>query len=106
MDKSQVTFETLVENFAKFPDAAAGKWFGKPCIKVEGKAFLVKFGNDIAFKFSADTLDKALQIEGAHLFDPRGKGHPFKEWVQIPCQHASQWTSYAEQAYDYVKGLK
>jgi hypothetical protein len=30
MDKSQVTFETLVENFAKFPDAAAGKWFGKP----------------------------------------------------------------------------
>jgi hypothetical protein len=39
-----------------------------------------------------------LALEGAHLFDPGGKGRPFKEWVVVPAAHASEWPGLAEQA--------
>lgn len=47
---------------------------------------------------------EALQVEGAHLFDPRGKGHPMKEWVQIPAAQSSTWNRFARQACEYVAG--
>ena len=29
---------------------------------------------------------QALALDGAHLFDPGGKGQPFKEWVVVPAR--------------------
>ena len=33
-----------------------------------------------------DAHARALALDGAHLFDPCGKGRPFKEWVVVPCE--------------------
>ncbi len=41
---------------------------------------------------------KALALDGSHLFDPSGKGRPFKEWVVVPNAHASRWPELAELA--------
>ena len=41
---------------------------------------------------------QALALAGAHLFDPSGKGRPFKEWVVVPPTHAAQWPQFAESA--------
>ena len=53
----------------------------------------------IAFKLTdPDAHAQALALAGAHLFDPSGKGRPFKEWVVVPPAHAAQWGQFAESA--------
>jgi hypothetical protein len=105
MSDVQMSLEILAEKFSGNPKVVEAKWFGKPCLKVDGKAFAVKFGRDLAFKLTGDAHSEALKIEGAKLFDPRGKGSPFKEWVQVPIAQSSTWLGLAEKAYDYVNGL-
>lgn len=83
---------------------ATGKWFGKPCLKVGGRVFAALWGEDVAFKLTDQAHTEALQIEGAHLFDPRGTGHPMKEWVQIPVSQCSIWSRFARLACEYVAG--
>jgi hypothetical protein len=85
-------------------DVTVGKWFGKPCLKVGDKVFAAGWGGDIAFKLTGEAHAQALQVEGAHLFDPRGKGHPMKEWVQIPAAQSSTWSHFARLACEYVAG--
>ena len=68
--------ESLVEELSSDPQVVQAKWFGKPCINVNGKAFVVEFGHDLVFKLGGEDHSKALSIEGAKLFDPRGKGNP------------------------------
>lgn len=97
--------EKLQEIAAQFkPDqnVIVGKWFGKPCLAIGKKVFVVLWGRDLAFKLNEEAVSQALQIEGAHLFDPRGKGNPMKQWVQIPADQSSVWGRFAELAYQYV----
>jgi len=42
--------------------------------------------------------ERALALDGAHLFDPSGKGQPFKEWVVVPEAHAAEWEGFAQHA--------
>ena len=45
-----------------------------------------------------DAHARALALDGAHLFDPSGKGQPFKEWVVVPAAHAGEWEAFAHDA--------
>ncbi len=99
------SLETLLEEFKDDPNVVQAKWFGKPCLNVNGKAFAVKFGQDIAFKLEGDTHSNALKIQDAKLFDPRGQGKAFKEWVQIPVSSSELWGEYGGYARDYVVSL-
>ena len=103
MNNSQVLDEIAAE-FGAEEDVALGKWFGKPCLKVGGKVFAVLWGGDMAFKLGGEAHSEALQVVGAHLFDPRGKGHPMKQWVQIPAEQLSTWGRFARLACQYVAG--
>jgi hypothetical protein len=85
-------------------DVSTGKWFGKPCLKVGGKVFAVLRGSGMAFKLTGEAHSEALQLEGAQLFDPRGKGHPMKRWVHIPAEQSSTWGRFARLACRYVAG--
>lgn len=96
------TLESLVQQFPPEAGVVQAKWFGKPCLNAGGKAFVVQFGSDLAFKLTGDSHAKALKIEGAHLFDPRGQGNAFKEWVQVPVKHSDQWPALAQAAYEFV----
>ncbi|TCJ14149.1 hypothetical protein EPD60_09080 [Flaviaesturariibacter flavus] len=81
---------------ASLPGAEAGKLFGKPCFKREGKAFLCLFQNEMVFKLTGPGHARALAVPGAQLFDPSGKGRPMKEWVQVPAQ--GDWEGFAAEA--------
>ena len=94
----------LVAEFSPEQDVSAGKWFGKLCLKVEGKVFAALWGDDVAFKLTGEAHVEALQVEGAHLFDPRGQGHPMAEWVQIPAAQSSTWSRFARLACETVAG--
>lgn len=86
-------------------NAKQGSLFGKPCFKVNGKAFTCFFQNEMVFKLTGDTHSQALSLDGAKLFDPSGKHRPMKEWVQVPFEYSEKWTAYAKAAMTYVGGL-
>lgn len=94
--------EEIAAQFAPEQNVTIGKWFGKPCLKTENKVFVTLWEGDLAFKLMGNPHSEALQIEGAHLFDPRGKGHPMKKWVQIPVAQSSVWSQFAGSAYECV----
>ncbi len=77
--------------------------FGKPCFKVNGKAFICFFQEEMVFKLEGDAHKEAMGLGGAKLFDPSGKGRAMKEWVQLPAKHSARWEYFAKAAMKYVK---
>ncbi|QPP08878.1 TfoX/Sxy family protein [Streptomyces bathyalis] len=82
--------------------AVAGAMFGKRALKAGGKAFACLKGDVLAVKLGDGTAAHAdaHALTGAELFDPSGKGRPFKDWVAIPVSHADQWPHHAGIALD------
>ncbi len=81
---------------------AAGSWFGKHCLRVDGKVFAVLREGNLALKLPEEVRARAQQAYGARPFDPRDTGHPLKEWVQIPPQEFDTWVRFARLACAYV----
>lgn len=86
--------------------AEESQMFGKPCFKINGKAFVCFFQNEMVFKLKGDIHAEAIALKGAQLFDPSGKGRAMKEWVQVPFAHKAKWEGYAKEAMKYVKAGK
>src|SRR5688572_2234567 len=82
--------------------AEESQMFGKPCFKINSKAFICFFQNCIVCKLSGEEHKKALALPGAVLFDPSGKKRPMKEWVQVPYTHKIKWKKLAAAAFAYV----
>ena len=88
----------------KIKEADRGQLFGKACFKVNGKAFICFFQNEMVFKLTGDIHKEALSLNGSRLFDPSGKKRPMKEWVQVSADHSGTWDTFAKAALKYVKG--
>ncbi len=76
--------------------------FGKPCFKINSKAFVSFFNNCMVFKLNGEMHTEALSLDGASLFDPSGKHRAMKEWVQVPFHYQSKWQVFAQAAAEYV----
>lgn len=87
----------------KLKDAEQSQMFGKPCFKINGKAFICFFQNEMVFKLTGDTHKEALALDGSQLFDPSGKKRPMKEWVQVAAVYSGKWKKFAKEAMDYVR---
>ncbi len=98
MTKEQAHYESIGNGL----NAEKSQMFGKPCFKVNGKAFICFFQNDMVFKLEGDMHKEALNLEGARLFDPSFKGRPMKEWVQVPGNYPDKWPVFAKAALTYV----
>jgi hypothetical protein len=94
--------ETCYLSTTKKISAVQSQMFGKPCVKINGKAFACFFENEMVFKLHGDMHKEALSLDGSKLFDPSGKGRAMKEWVQVPFDYKSQWEKFAKAAFDYV----
>ncbi|MBL1421027.1 MAG: hypothetical protein COC24_011015 [Alphaproteobacteria bacterium] len=82
----------------QIPTAEKSQMFGKPCYKIDKKAFVAFFQNEIVFKLAGDIHSQALALDGAQLFDPAGNGRAMKQWVQVPFAHKATWAEFAQQA--------
>lgn len=87
----------------KLKDAEESQMFGKPCFKVNGKAFVSLFDKCMVFKLSGEAHTEALSLDGSEQFDPSKKGRLMKEWVQVSYDYHKQWPAFAKAAYQYVK---
>jgi hypothetical protein len=96
-------YDKLVQQLADGDDIVAGQMFGKPCLKVGGKAFVAHQRDVIAFKLEGARHAEALGIAGAALWDPSGKGRPMKEWVALPAAASKTFKTFAQAALDYVR---
>ena len=81
------------------------KMFGKPCLKIDGKAFASYHDRCMVFKLRGDDHTEALSLDGSQLFDPTGKNRPMREWVQVPFDYADRWAAFARAAQAYVREL-
>ena len=105
MSKAEAEYQKLVEALSSGEKTVAGQMFGKPCLKVGGKAFCAQHKDAVVFKLGAPAHAKAMSFTGAGLWDPSGKGRPMKEWVAIPAAAATarQLAGLAKVAQAYVE---
>jgi len=95
-------FEKLTKNIADSHDGVAGQMFGKRCIKVNGKAAIALFKENLVFKLKDKDHAKALTLKKSELWDPSEKGRAMKEWVQVDIAHKKLFAEFAAAAADYV----
>jgi hypothetical protein len=91
---------------ASISEAEESQMFGKPALKVDGKAFACYFKECMVFKLGGTDHEEAMKLKGAQLFDPSGKGRAMKEWVQVPFAHKAKWKAFAGAALAYVRTSK
>lgn len=92
-------YEEIADDLAaRDPNVELSQMMGMPCIKAGGKMVIgYSSVGEMVFKLpDAAEHEKALALEGAKLFDPSGRGKPFKEWVQVPIAHESEWPALAQ----------
>lgn len=100
MDSAEILYNEIAD---KIEGSVKSQMFGKPCLKINGKAFVCFYQNEMVFKLSGIELSNAIQLEGAQLFDPSGKNRPMKEWVQIPFIYSEKWLDFAFYSKHYVE---
>lgn len=98
-------FSTFIQTGKACPGAVQSQMFGKPCFKLNGKAFMCFYENEMVFKLPEPLRGDALGWEGSRLFDPSGKNRPMKEWVQVPFKYAQKYKMLADQALSYLSSL-
>jgi hypothetical protein len=103
MKTIQVLYKEIGEEIqSQHPETIAGKMFGMPIFKINGKAFAGLAGDEMVFKLTGNDHSVALALKGARLFDPSEMNRPMKEWVVVPSGFSSQWKKFAMAALHYV----
>jgi len=103
-EAGRARFDAVVEELRHELDIAVASMFGMPSVKRRnGKAFAGLYGDDMVFKLAGDAHEKALVLDGAHLFEPMA-GRPMKAWVQVPPTHETQWAELARMAESGLEG--
>jgi hypothetical protein len=96
-DATQRLYEVIASTL-EGAGVKASSMFGMPTLKLNGKAIGGLWGDAMTFKLNPEALAQALQLHGAHLFDPSGRGRPMKAWVVVPAARAEEWVRLAQLA--------
>jgi hypothetical protein len=99
MDARKRFDEIADDVLAKNGDVELTQMMGMPALKRGGKLWVGLWKDEMVFKLTDEAeRERALELEGAHLFDPGERGRPMKEWVVVPQAHTKRWPQLAEQA--------
>lgn len=100
MTKNHIYFEKLIK---ETEDAELGNMFGKPCGKLNKKAFVAFFENEMIFKIGREETEQLLKkYEGSKNWDPSGKNRGMKDWIQIPQEYKSDWRALTMKAIEFM----
>jgi hypothetical protein len=98
--RRQERYDDIVDAITDWhPECRASQVFGMPCVKRSGRVVFGLSRTGMVFKLTDSALHaRALAVPGAHLFDPGGRGEPFRQWVVVPPEHADEWEPFAAEA--------
>lgn len=100
---AEAEFDRISEDLAP-RGVLPGALFGARSLTIDGTAFACFKGDQLAVRLGTDSeaYVMALDLDGAGMFDPSGKGRPFKDWVAVPATHAAQWPSLVATSLESV----
>jgi len=100
MDNKKYFEELILE----IENAELGNMFGKSCGKINKKAFVSFFQDEMVFKIGKEAVDNLLvKYDGAKNWDPSSKNRPMKDWIQIPGAYKSDWKELRDMAVGFMK---
>ena len=101
MADARARYDEIVDVLTSWqPEVRASRIFGMPCLKRSGRVIAGFTRGAMVFKLTdPDDHARALGFSGAHLFDPSGRGEPFRQWVVVPAAHADEWDALAYTAF-------
>jgi len=84
-------FDALFE--ALPPDVRRGRMMGRPSVTIGGRMVACLNGEVMGIRLMRTSTEfaDALELPDAALFDPSGKGRPFKDWVELPVTQSAHW---------------
>jgi hypothetical protein len=96
----QSRYDDIVDAITAWnPDCRSSQVFGMPCVKRSGRVVFGLSRTGMVFKLTDPaTHARALEVLGAHLFDPSGKGEVFRQWVVVPHEQVDEWEPLAAEA--------
>ncbi len=99
MDAKQRFDEITDDLVARNADVTLSQMMGMPALKRAGKLWVGFWKGEMVFKLvDPAERERALALEGAHLFLPGERDRPMREWVVVPEAHAKEWPYLAERA--------
>jgi hypothetical protein len=102
---AEARFDAIVEDMAP-RGVLPGALFGARSLTVDGTAFACLKNDHLAVRLGVGSAAHAaaLDLDGAALFDPSGKGRPFQDWVAVSTVHADEWPRLAEVGLAALEG--
>ena len=96
----QARFDEIADDIlAANGDVERTQMTSMPSLKRNGKLFAGLWKDSTAFKLPDEAArEQALALDGVALFDPGGRGRPFKKWVAVPPAHADRWRGLTDQS--------
>lgn len=93
----------FVEIVEETEGAELGNMFGKPCGKLNKKAFVSFFENEMVFKIGREEVEMLLEkYVDSKKWDPSKKNKGMKDWIQIPEEYRSDWKELAKKALAFM----
>lgn len=103
MTAAETQFDAMAQALEGVEDVTRGKLFGHPSLQVNGKAFALRYHDDLVFKLGRGRVDDLLATHPeAVRFDPSGKGRAMKDWLHVPLSLGVDWLAWAESARKFV----
>jgi hypothetical protein len=104
---AEARFDEIVDDLAP-RGVLPGAMFGARSLTLDGTAFGCLKSDQLAVKLGAGTSAHAaaLELDGATLFDPSGKGRPFRDWVAVPFAESDEWGRLAAAGLDALSGSR
>ncbi len=99
-EQPEIFVNTVADISSGGPELILANLFGKPCAKLDGgKPFLSYFQDCMVYKLGAARAQELIAENAeCQLFDPSGKGRPFKDWVQVPIGAGLDWIALGREA--------
>ena len=81
--------------------AIAGRMFGAPVLKVQGKVLAMLVKGRLVVKLPRPRVDDLIASRLGEPFDP-GHGKPSKEWVAVEATASNRWRRLLDEAREFV----
>ncbi|MBX2873932.1 MAG: hypothetical protein KTR30_17585 [Saprospiraceae bacterium] len=100
---SEELFQKLGQELAESHRTVAGQMFGKPCLKINRKAFVASFQGEMVFKLGQKRVELLKEkYIGSVNWDPSGKNRAMKDWLQVPTEYSEDWHALAKEALAFT----